>query len=76
MKTRMLAIGVLLGASSIGPMNGQPPPPPPDAQIGLLTTVSGTISQFNYNPEGRAEGFVVAPNTLVFLPPDWQCKLR
>jgi hypothetical protein len=41
-----------------------------------VSTISGTISQFNYGPEGRPEGFVVAPNTLVFLPPDWAMQME
>ncbi len=46
----------------------------PTPQVGRTsaapTTVTGGISQFNYGPNGRVEGFVVAPNTLVSLPPD------
>ncbi len=41
-------------------------PPAPAAAI----TVTGGISQFNYGPNGRIEGFVVAPNTLISLSPD------
>ena len=68
---RNKAILSVLPAMASGPvfMRGQPPAPPP---VGLaLTTVSGGISQFNYGPEGCLEGFVVAPPTLVLLPPHW-----
>jgi len=53
-------------------LGAQQPPRPGLTPIGAATatTVQGGISQFNYGPNGRIEGFVVAPNTLVSLPPD------
>ena len=51
--------------------------PPPASSIATpFTTVTGSISQFNYGPDGRVEGFVVAPNTLVHLPPDWAMQVE
>jgi hypothetical protein len=47
------------------------PPPPPAPVTTPATTVTGSISQFNYGPDGRVEGFVLVPNTLVNLPRDW-----
>jgi hypothetical protein len=85
MKNTMIAAAILTGVS-MGCVEGQPPPPPPDAQAqpgalnqaqpGTLNTVSGTISQFNYGPEGRVEGLVLGQNTLAFLPPDWAMQLE
>jgi hypothetical protein len=48
---------------------GGPPPGGPPAQAGVYTTVSGTISQFNYDRDAEIEGFLLSNNTLVHLPP-------
>ncbi|MDQ2840182.1 MAG: hypothetical protein M3Y72_03910 [Acidobacteriota bacterium] len=47
-----------------GPPLGQPPP-----QAGVYTTVSGTVSQFNYDRDAEITGFLLNNNTLVRLPP-------
>ena len=47
-----------------GPPLGQPPP-----QAGVYTTVSGTVSQFNYDRDAEISGFLLNNNTLVHLPP-------
>lgn len=39
-------------------------------------TYTGTITQFNYGPDGRVEGFVLSPNLLVSVPPDWAAQLE
>jgi hypothetical protein len=47
---------------------GAPPPGAPP-QVGVYTTVSGAISQLNYDPDGNVAGFLLNNNTLVNLPP-------
>lgn len=47
-----------------GPAPGASP-----VQAGVLTSVSGTISQFNYDRDADMEGFLLNNNTLVHLPP-------
>ncbi len=44
--------------------------------VAPVSTVSGIVSQFNYGPDGRVEGFLIAPNTLVSLPPDWAIQVE
>ena len=39
------------------------------APQGVGTTVSGTLSQFNYDRDGEVEGFLLSNNTLVHVPP-------
>jgi hypothetical protein len=46
-----------------------PAPAPAPVSLGAPKTMSGTISQLNYNPEGDIEGFVVNGSMLVHLPP-------
>ena len=41
----------------------------PPGPRGVYTTVSGAVSQFNYDPEAEVEGFLLSNNTLVHLPP-------
>ncbi len=48
---------------------GIPPPAGPPVQRGVYTTVSGSISQFNYDRDAEVEGFLLKNNTLVQLPP-------
>ncbi len=48
---------------------GGPPPGGPPVQAGVYTTVSGVISQFNYDRDAEIEGFLLSNNTLVHLPP-------
>lgn len=48
---------------------GRPPRPDAPAPAGNYTTVSGTISQFNYDREAEVEGFLLNDKTLVHLPP-------
>jgi hypothetical protein len=56
-----------------------PPPvaaPPAAAAPVASSTVTGTISQFNFGPNGEVTGFVIAPNTSVSLPPDWGIQVE
>lgn len=70
--TKQILIGTLILNSAL--LVGQPPPPAqPQSQS---TTLTGSISQFNYGPDGRIAGFVMAPNTLVNLPPDWAMQVE
>lgn len=46
-----------------------PPAGGPAPAAGVYTTVSGTISRFNYDPDAEVEGFLLSNNTLVHLPP-------
>lgn len=73
-KTLLLSI---VGVLSIGLLNAQAPPPPPapPAQIGATTTLSGSITQFNYDPDGRIESVLLSRNTLVNLPPEWSMQM-
>ena len=48
---------------------GGPPPGAQPEQAGVYATVSGTISQFNYDRDGEVAGFLLNNNTLVNLPP-------
>ncbi len=48
---------------------GGPPAAAPPPQAGEFKTVTGTISQFNYDREGEIEGFLLSDHTLVHLPP-------
>jgi hypothetical protein len=68
----------LFVASGASALLGQPsaPAPPPTPLAGAVSSVSGSISQFNYGPDGRVQGFLVAPNTLVSLPPDWAMQVE
>lgn len=52
------------------------PAPPPIADASSATTVAGSISQFNYGADGRVTSILVAPNTLVNLPPDWALQME
>jgi hypothetical protein len=72
MKKRIL-FGVLVCTTAL--LVAQPPPPA--APTGTsVSSVTGNISQFNYGPDGRVESFVVTPNTLVNLPPDWAIQVE
>ncbi len=71
-----ILLGAVLGCAmvTIGAAQGRKgrrggPPPGPPSQTGVYTTVSGTISQFNYDPDAEIEGFLLNNNTLVHLPP-------
>ena len=72
MKNKWIFGLVAAALSSLSLVEAQAPPPtpapPPDA--GPMSRVSGSVSQFNYDPEGRIEGFLLTPRTLVFLPPE------
>jgi hypothetical protein len=63
----------LFVAAGTSALLGQPAPASPPAAV---STVSGNISQFNYGPDGRVQGFVVAPNTLISLLPDWAMQVE
>jgi hypothetical protein len=73
----ILAGGLLaLALAAIGAAQGRrgkpgPPPPagPAPAPAGTYTTVSGSVTQFNYNRDAEVEGFLLNNNTLVHLPP-------
>jgi hypothetical protein len=76
---KQLPILLLAASSAIGLFaQDAPPPPPPDAapSSANTSTVSGRISQLNYDHEGRLDGFVLSNNTLVQLPRDWAFQLE
>lgn len=64
----------LFMAAGASAMFGQPPAPAPLPVA--ASSVSGSISQFNYGPDGRVQGLMVAPNTLISLPPDWAMQVE
>jgi hypothetical protein len=68
-----ICFGLFLAAGASS-MFAQPPAPVPIT--GSTSSVTGSISQFNYGPDGRVQGFVVAPNTLVSLAPDWAMQVE
>src|SRR5580698_3905525 len=71
MKAQIL-FGILICSRAL--LMAQQPPPAPST--GPTSAVTGSISQFTYGREGRVEGLVVAPNTLVTLPPDWAIQVE
>jgi len=56
-------------ASAQGKRGHPPGGDPAPAPSGSYTTVSGTISQFNYDRDAEVDGFLLSNNTLVHLPP-------
>ncbi len=68
-----LSFGFVLTAATLAqtpsPRRGAPPVPPRAPQGGVSTSVSGTISQLNYNRDAEMEGFLLSNKTLVHLPP-------
>jgi len=68
----VLGCAFVMGAAAQGRRGprGGPPPGPAPAPAGVYTTVSGAISQFNYDREAEVEGFLLNNNTLVHLPPE------
>lgn len=74
MKRRIL-LSLLISSSAW--LVAQPPPPAPaQGAQAPVSTVSGSIAQFNYGPDARVDGFLLAPNTLVTLPPDWAIQVE
>jgi hypothetical protein len=73
MKTSLQSI-VFAATLATALLRGQPFAPAPVPQA--ASTQEGSIAQFNYGPNGRAEGFILAPNTLVSLPPDWAMQVE
>jgi hypothetical protein len=73
-RTIQIVFGVFVAAGASA-LLGQPPAPAPVLPASA-SSVSGSISQFNFGPDGRVQGFVVAPNTLVSLPPDWAIQVE
>jgi hypothetical protein len=59
----------LLGFALAGTAGAQGPRGVREALAGTETTVSGTISQFNYDRDAEVEGFLLSDKTLVHLPP-------
>jgi hypothetical protein len=59
---------VTLGAAQARGKRGAPPPGPPPAQDGTYTTLSGAITQLNYDREGDVEGFLLSSGALIHLP--------
>ncbi len=74
MKTRKLLL-VLASTLCTSSLAWTQTAPASAAPIAAASQLSGTISQFNYGPEGRVEGFLVNRNTLVALPPDWALQI-
>lgn len=61
----LAASGFAQGKRGRSPRADRPAP----AVAGVYTTVSGTISQFNYDRDADVEGFLLSNNTVVHLPP-------
>lgn len=64
-----LACASMLPVSAQGRRDNPLQDAPTPAPAGNYTTVSGTISQFNYSRDAEIEGFLLSNNTLVHLPP-------
>ena len=64
-----IACALALPASAQGRRGSPPQGALAPAPVGTYTTVSGTISQFNYSRDAEIEGFLLSNNTLVHLPP-------
>src|SRR5271167_3020973 len=58
-----------------GPDGGPGGAPWAGMQPGTYTTVTGTISQFNYDQEAEIEGFLLSNGSLVQLPRGVAAKL-
>ena len=59
----------LLGSALIATMAiAQGPPGAREFPPGTEATVSGTISQFNYDHDAEVDGFLLNDKTLVHLP--------
>lgn len=67
--TGLLGISLTALAAAQGPRAILPAAP------GTLTTVSGTISQFNYDRDAEVEGFLLNNKTLVHLLPQAAAQL-
>jgi hypothetical protein len=63
------ALATLVAAQGPRGRRDSTPPGGPPAQSGVYTTVSGRISQFNYDRDAEIEGFLLSNNILVHLPP-------
>jgi hypothetical protein len=70
---KQIFLGLIVCSSAT--LLAQLPPPVPAAGV-ATNTVAGSISQFTYGPDGRVQGVVVAPNTLISLPPDWAMQVE
>jgi hypothetical protein len=75
MKQKVKILFGMFVAASASALLGQPPAPA-SALPAAASSVSGSISQFNYGPDARVQGFVVASNTLISLPPDWAIQVE
>ena len=75
MNHKVKILSGLFMAAGVSALLGQPPAPAPVLPA-AAGSVSGSISQFNYGHDGRVQGVVVAPNTLVLLPPDWAMQVE
>ena len=71
----MLCLAIACAAATIGTAQAEkgrrdaPPPPAALAPQGVYTTVTGTVSQLNYDRDAEVEGFLLSNNTLVHMPP-------
>jgi hypothetical protein len=57
------------------PAPGYGAPPPPLPGYGAMTSVSGSVTQFNYGPDAQPESFILNRNTIVHFPPDLGCAI-
>lgn len=75
---KYLAICVLLAGAGLDVVEAQPAPPPPPAtgNPAPLQSVTGTVSQLNYGPEGEINGFVCSNGVLLHIPEDWAPRLE
>jgi hypothetical protein len=52
-----------------------PPPPAPAPTFGTVTSLSGTVTQFNYGPNALPESFMLNRSAIVHFPPDLGCAI-
>jgi hypothetical protein len=70
-----LACSLALTASAQAKRGRPPQRDLAPAPAGTYITVSGTISQFNYDRDAEVEGFLLSSRTLVHLPPKAAARL-
>lgn len=63
------AFCTLTGAGWAQGQRGPGPHPGGPAPVGVYTTVTGSVSQLNYDHEAEVNGFLLNNNTFVHLPP-------
>jgi hypothetical protein len=70
-KFAICAATLCTAATLLGAQNLAPPAPPPVNAATPPASISGSIQQLNYGPDGAVNGFLLRGNTLVRVPPQW-----